>query len=843
MMLPNSNSKVVAKLTARSMAANRRRNGFMLAAIMLTAWLIASFFSVGLSFYKTYEAQQWKMSGSMAHYFLTEPTEEQLAKLASLPAVKAVGVQSQAGKVSGFPEEGMEEADRLVRNRQLLLTLLQADPSEWELMRLPAVDGFTGHYPEEANEIAAPLWILKQLGIEKPSPGMSLQLEYQAERNGEEVRLQDVFVLSGWYQEYTHLRYGNRGSLFVSEKLARERGLDFLKPSSASIRFHSGGEADLQAARLGEELGGLSDGQQLLSNLPMEVTTSEKVSTGAGYGLLILFVMLSGYLLIYNVMYISVSRDTRFYGLLRTLGMTSRQIRRMVKSQTRRLSLTAIPAGLALAAATSFGVVPLALRGSNLHVGTEVSFHPLIFAGTALFAWMTAWIGSMKPASVAGKVSPVEAVRYTGVQMRSASHVSTGGAKLYRLAWRNIFRVRKRAAIVFLSLFIGLTTFLMVTTLVLSMDMGNLVDEYMDHDFELKSNSPSRSFPRTEELPLTEALAEKIAGLDGVEQVQKLYREIGSLAYDPSVFGKYVDGFAAAFHTDRPSDAELNRSNMFFTNITAVDTGRIKELLKEQGLEVDMERFENGELALLDDHGAGGLVTGQTFKMGLYMSEEMREYGIGGVGDFSSLTSFHHWSPTVLISGTAIKRLTEQPAIEEMGINAEQRKWDAVSAEIRSLISHNGAIVFDSRKDMREEMESAKSAMYILGGGLGLLLALIGILNFINIMLTGVMARRLELAVMESLGMTSRQLRKLLMLEGGGYALVSTVLVSTLGTLATYGVFRLFRKEAAYAVFRFPWLPLAVVIILVGAACVTVPLVAFRQIRHNSIVERLRQAE
>ena len=74
--------------------------------------------------------------------------------------------------------------------------------------------------------------------------------------------------------------------------------------------------------------------------------------------MLALFIVLSGYLLISNVMYISVARDIRFYGMLKTIGASSRQIKRLVRLQALRLSLIGVPAGLLLGAAASFGIVP-----------------------------------------------------------------------------------------------------------------------------------------------------------------------------------------------------------------------------------------------------------------------------------------------------------------------------------------------------------------------------------------------------------------------------------------------------------------------------------------------------
>lgn len=75
-----------------------------------------------------------------------------------------------------------------------------------------------------------------------------------------------------------------------------------------------------------------------------------------------LFIVLSGYLLIYNVLYIAVTKDINFYGLLKTIGTSPRQIKKIVKGQAFRLSIIGIPLGLILGAIVSFGIVPLTMK-------------------------------------------------------------------------------------------------------------------------------------------------------------------------------------------------------------------------------------------------------------------------------------------------------------------------------------------------------------------------------------------------------------------------------------------------------------------------------------------------
>lgn len=96
---------------------------------------------------------------------------------------------------------------------------------------------------------------------------------------------------------------------------------------------------------------------------------------------IIVFIVISGYLLIYNILYISISRDTQFYGQLKTIGTTKRQIKRIVRSQIFRTAVIGIPSGLIVGGIVSLGLVPFAMNmmySSDTDLGEIVSFSPII---------------------------------------------------------------------------------------------------------------------------------------------------------------------------------------------------------------------------------------------------------------------------------------------------------------------------------------------------------------------------------------------------------------------------------------------------------------------------------
>ena len=89
------------------------------------------------------------------------------------------------------------------------------------------------------------------------------------------------------------------------------------------------------------------------------------------FGFIGLLIVLSGYLLIPNIMYISVTKNIRFYGMLKTMGASPKQIRSIVRRQAFHLSVIGIPVGIILGTLISFIAVPYALEIFDAGFGTE----------------------------------------------------------------------------------------------------------------------------------------------------------------------------------------------------------------------------------------------------------------------------------------------------------------------------------------------------------------------------------------------------------------------------------------------------------------------------------------
>ena len=197
-----------------------------------------------------------------------------------------------------------------------------------------------------------------------------------------------------------------------------------------------------------------------------------------------LLVIFTGYLIIYNIFQISVAGDIRFYGLLKTIGTTPRQLKRIIRQQALLLCLIGIPAGLLLGYGIGAVLVPVVLRSTQLDAGiTTISTSPVIFVGSVLFALLTVLLSCSKPGKMAARVSPVEATKYTDAMQTKKKQRSTRGAKLHQMAFANLGRNKKKTVLVVVSLALSVTLFNALCAFVGGFSMEKYVSSKTCADF------------------------------------------------------------------------------------------------------------------------------------------------------------------------------------------------------------------------------------------------------------------------------------------------------------------------------------------------------------------------
>lgn len=828
----NDTSAIEKKLAKRSLHHERQRNLFAVIALALTSFMIAATFSIGFSYFDTYQMQQIRLMGTTADVAITNPTEDQLIELARSNLVLDMGIQQRLGSIDS---EQMQDAR---------LGMVWIDDAEWKNHRLPTVSDVVGKYPQNENEVMLSTWALEQMGIFNPQVGTEILLSYQI-GDGRDY-ISDTFLLSGYYKDYISTRTNNRGYVYVSA--AFKDSVDGLQNNSitAMIRFQGNDDVEKSCEKLQCKIDFTE--KQAFEIVPFGQANGGSIVLAVIF--IAAFISFSGYLLIYNILYISVAKDVQSYGRLKTIGTTKKQIKRIIYKQAIKISCIGIPIGLLLGAVVSFGVVPYFLNmmyGANADVGTTVSFSPYIFIGAALFTFITAMIASMKPAQIAGSVSPIAALRYTAASPK-VSHKNCGKMKLSRMAWNNVFRNIKSTTLVFASLFCGLSLFLIVTGLLYGLSPENYVSGWGKSDFAL-----SYSIHETEDLISSEMVAE-ISQIDSIENFRLTYAPSPNIAtgviYDDTVFHNYLmslDGVSGIDFSD--SEKMENYQQNFFSAIYGIDSAYLEELNKTLNSPIDMLDFEQGNVVLLskmvDGDGNDLIQPGQGITIKTPNGQHTFIVANGFLDDDFRVGGHNErgTAPNLYISQSALKELFPQNKVFRVAFDTDGQQDESILQQLKSICASDSSIDVISRYERREEMRDYLITVNVLGTGLSIILLLVGILNFINTMMVNVSTRRHELAVLESVGMTKKQIKRMLSLEGCYYWGVSFAFVATVGTVIFILLYKVFSQLAPYAVFTYPIVPLLFVAGLILLICVIVPIWTYTSDIKLPIVERLRISE
>lgn len=836
MKFENNNKEIIKKITNRSLKTNKIRNTFAIMAIVLTTFMISSVFSIGISFAKNYKTMNLRLQGTTANVSLSNPTDNQIDKIKSLGLSNSIGYEINVGRVS---------LDTLSENRtKILIKYLNKDNYEKQVS--PAISDIKGNYPTKENEIMASKKALEFLGESDAKIGDTIKVPC----NIDGKIINKEFILSGYYTNYALVQ--DSGNLFVSEKFANKNNVTLEDNGALYISLKPKDKST--APDILEKEVSLNKNQEFLFSSDISNNLSDTVlSTMAIIVIISLFIVLSGYLLIYNVLYIAVNKDITFYGMLKTIGTSPKQIKKIVKGQASKLSLIGIPLGLLLGAIVSFLIVPLAM--GTLFAGAEasampryVSFNPIIFIGAGIFSLVTVMISCKKPAKIAGNISPIESLRYSGStpKKQKKNRSTTKGSKLYKMAWYNVFREKKRAIIVFLSLFMGIITFLSVNTFLNSISVESYIDRYVKNDFLIQSVEGNDD-------KIDSDFINKIKDMKGVNNISLSKSSNLQLDMSKDVLLPALENIYERFGNTREDlneylNAVSEDPSLLQASVIGIDDNLIERLNEELEDKIDVEAFKKGNVAIADSwyypenyKSIKGDIIIRNPK-----DNKSKTFNMKVVGDTSELLppglDAPLGIPTIYISNSVLEKLDNDAVNYILNINVDKKYESKINKDLKALSKARG-LWFESKSEKTEEFNKSQMVMNILGGGIAVILILIGILNFINVMITGVNIRLKEFAIMESIGMTKKQIKMMLTYEGLYYALVTTGFILTLGIGIIYGIGELSKNIADYAAFVFPTTALVALIIVILAVCLITPAIVFKVSTKKSVTERLREIE
>lgn len=864
--------KTVSRLAKQYFKKNKGRNVAASLAIMLTAFLFSSVISLAFNMVSSMQLSMQMQKGSKADGTLGYMTEEEFEQLVNSDFVEKAGHR----RVIGYADNAVGHS----------VELNYADEVQQELTFCTPTHGAP---PKKANEIATTQLALKALGA-KAEVGERVPVEFKI--RGKKYHYD--MVLSGWWEA------GNDtiSVAVVSDAFVKENPDVFLNTyredhemagttfSEVVLKDKKDVEGQLDA--FVRSVGGNTEDmsadhfiQATVNQMSQEMVQPETILFAAVF--LLMFVI-CGYLLIYNIFDISVMQNVREYGLLRIIGTSTAQIKSIVRRQAVWLTVIGLPIGLAAGYLAGWLMLPYVMEFVLVErrvSGIQVSGSPLIFVIAALFTILTVAISTRSPAKKASKVSPLEALRYTEQDDGSRRKTKrTRSVTLAGMAGSNLGRNRRRSAFIMLSMLLCIVLFNSVIVITESMDEEKYISRNAKTDFTVYNAialNVEKGFG-THEDAVPQQAVDAIKGQSGVKDERYLYRntiddrnvqvDYGFDGIDFTVT-EYGD-LECENYTGYPMWLRADEEGHSYGNVMGVSEQFWEDMLISEGekdSEVLKQKMKTGEYAVIGcrmDKLTGGadntVLTDQ-----LAVGDEISFYKDGelvktctvlakaitvGTEEETPTTTTAQGNiggdaPFVYLPDTVFQEIYDTPTLLGYGFNMADGMEEQMEAWLSGYIEENPTVTYTSTRLLKEIVESQRNLVLLVGGLIGTIMAFAGLVNFTNMTVTNIITRRREFATMQSVGLTNRQLRRMVIYEGLYYAAGAGIIGAALAGLLAATVLKnaLNSPSMWFFTLRFTLVPAAVIGVLYLLLAAVIPAAALHYFRRGTVVERLRTAE
>lgn len=586
---------------------------------------------------------------------------------------------------------------------------------------------------------------------------------------------------------------------------------------------------------------------------------------------LLMFIFI-GYLLINNIFDISISKDIRRYAMLRTIGTTKRQIKRIVLQQAIELSFIGIPLGLLLGYLIGKNSLPLMIQFLNqeyLDFQSKMSLNPFIFIISSLFSLFTVWVSVKKPVQIATCVSPVDALRYT--ENRHVTKIfskEASSVKIEKMAWTNFSRNKKRSIFIILSLTICFVLLNSVAIIGRSVDSDKYFKKMMSTDYVIASKttfSAHHGFMYHSD-GLDEAMISLVEQQPGIHNGGKLYKNTlddlnVTIDYGQKITEKNesTEGIKYGFIVGGQYPVVLGNDGYALCNVYGASTPVLSRLMIING---EKDRSKLIEKLSTGNYIIEGAEDAESFQCDIGQEIVIRKDGkilktmtvvaqavLNGTEREvwtvnSGYTTVGGDCPFFYMSDYGFKEVYTKPTLMNYSFDFDNTNQSNIENTLNSyILKVDAGMQYGSIQMLRQSIDRIKQMVYVAGGILSFLIGCIGVINFVSIIKTNAITRLYEFTLFESIGMTKKQLRKLLVYEGIYYAIISGFFGIVISYIFSKTLLSKILSSSSFWFFtiNITLVPAMIAFILMLGISMVVPLFAIKVLNRHSIIERLKE--
>ena len=532
-------------------------------------------------------------------------------------------------------------------------------------------------------------------------------------------------------------------------------------------------------------------------------------------GILIGLVLIGSYTVIKSIFQISIINKIQNYGQLRTIGMTQKQIKKIVKKEGRYLGVRGILIGITLAVLCSAIILAKGINIRNYIVCAMI---------TAAICSIIVSISINKPVKIAMKASPMESVRMTAISnIKISAQEKNRKLTPISLGIMNFKREPKKVWSIVISLSLGGIILLTVSSALLLQSPVKMTQHYFgDADYKIYIKSDKEP---TELLysgnPLNDNLKEEIGSIPGINEMQTL-RKSATFTFEYKGYGGR--GMCDMITTQNKKEIE-----------DSLVAGRMPENSHEILVKTGYEDFgEEVKVGMQFEISFGKEKIPVTVS-GIFQSTKFASALGSGRGGFNAAM--------MCMTEDAFKELL--PGIKNFdftwGINIDPKEQSSVDENLRNTISKNEDIAIESFSERVKGYEKDNTIYFVLQV-ISILIFLFGVINLINTTLSNQLFRRREYSVLRSIGLTEKQLYKVIIGEGMCYSILSICMTLLIGTPIAMLICRqmsisCYGKVVEYS---FPFFYMGIYVLVLLLIQVILSIYQIREQKKKSIIDQLR---
>lgn len=563
-------------------------------------------------------------------------------------------------------------------------------------------------------------------------------------------------------------------------------------------------------------------------------------------------VIIASIFVIRNSFAISITEKTRLYGMLSSIGATSRQIRHNVLFEGFVLALIGIPLGILL----GVGVVAVLIKIINVLLADSlngisfvysVPFGAVIIA--AVLSMATILLSTLGSALRASKISPIDAVRGNldiKIKKKPKAYNSpkfikklfgTGG----EIAYKNLKRSKKKYRTTVISIVVSVAVFISVSSFI---QYGTTYSSkyYYEMDYNLTVSKYGQK-----EFDEIISDFEKISCLDGIKSCR--------LEMSAGVYLKDSEKLNSVLTEDAEIYQSTSVDDFYFLQLFAFDDKTYKEKIKQLGLDYNevngkgvlINSFictdENGNSqkgCLFDSDKVKSLTLRETSDPAYDGYYKVFDVEIAKVFDTTpeALKNVYPSEENVylIVNRDTLKNNFDLDYINnEIYINAENP--DELEETIYDNFDSSDISVSNiaAQADM---MNSYTLVISIFAYGFIIVISLIGITNIFNTITTNMQLRSKEFAMLKSIGMTRREFNRMIRLESLFYGVKSLIIGIPLGLLAGFGMYKAYSEPELS--FTIPYLAILISVVFVLAVVWMIMKFSISKVQKQNIIETIR---